>query len=284
MYDVYLDAKMVFNTVLERITSNYKVDKMEGTDRVVVQRVPYGILFLGEFLGTAILMYIGCMGCVLDFPGGPILPAFAFGFAILASVQIVGHITGCHMNPAISLGLLILGKMDWRDFLVYLPGQYLGAMAGYAALKVMMPDGYAICVLTLGNGVDFIQVHSDLVFCFLFYCNFVSGFFIEFCVTAILMLVVAGSNDDKNKNKVDSAPLRIGLTVSGFVFAAAPFTSAALNPARSLPPSLLNNHWDYHWIFHLGPFLGAFTAAVMYRFIFEETENYSLYKLTLHTK
>ncbi|KAJ8942287.1 hypothetical protein NQ318_005605 [Aromia moschata] len=64
----------------------------------------------------------------------------------------------------------------------------------------------------------------------------------------------------------------------------APFTAAALNPARSLPPSLLNNHWDYHWIYHLGPFLGAIIAAFLYRFIFEETEKYSLYKLTQKRK
>lgn len=240
---------------------------MDETEKVPVQQVPYVILFMGEFLATAILMYIGCMGCVLDFPGGPILPAFAFGFSILASVQVVGHITGCHMNPAVSLGILILGKMHWKELLVYLPGQYLGAMVGYAALKVMMPSGYQICVLKLDNGVTFIQ-----------------AFFIEFTVTFILMLVVAGSMDTKNSMKVDSSPLRMGLTVSGFVFAAAPFTSAALNPARSLPPSLLNNHWDYHWIFHIGPFLGAITAALVYRYIFEENENYSVYKLTQKRK
>ncbi|KAJ8942288.1 hypothetical protein NQ318_005606 [Aromia moschata] len=185
-----------------------------------VQQVPCTVLFLGEFLGTAILMYIGCMGCVVEFQGGPILPAFAFGFAILAAVQIVGHITGCHMNPAISLGILILGKINWKDCIIYFLGQYLGALAGYAALKVMMSSEYnTICVLKLDNGVNFIQ-----------------GLFIEIVVTGILMFVVAGSMDEKNKNKSDSASLRIGLTVAGFIFAAVTSLRARiLQAAQEIP-------------------------------------------------
>lgn len=251
---------MPFNTVLDRVIS-HKESTMDQTQKVPVQRVPYIILFMGEFFGTAILMCIGCMGCVLEFPGGPIIPSFAFGFAVLAAFQAVGHITGCHINPAVSVGILILGKISWLQLLVYIPGQYLGGLAGYAALKAMMPSGYQICVLQLANGVTLTQ-----------------GFFIEFIVTFILMLVIAGCMDTKNSIKTDSIPLRIGFAITGFVFVTAPFTSSSLNPARCLAPSVLNNHWDHHWLFHLGPYLGAMTAAFVYRYIFEENENYSLYK------
>ncbi|KAJ8952986.1 hypothetical protein NQ318_015346 [Aromia moschata] len=223
---------------------------------------PFVICFMCEFLGTIIMMYIGCMGCVDTFKLGPTIPAFTFGFSIIASIQIFSHFTPVHLNPALSVSCLILGKMHWKKVLVYIPAQYAGAMAGYALLKVTVMDHPGLCLLRLMKGTKPMQ-----------------GFVLEALVAQILLLVVAGSTDEENHHLLDSISLRLGVLVAGLVFALEPYTGACLNPARSIPPCIFYMDWKDHWLYHLAPYVGMASGAVIYRMVLDNHKKYSLYSI-----
>lgn len=99
---------------------------------------PLVMSFLTEFIGTAILMWMGCMGTLELFNIGPVIPAFAFGLAVTSIVQSFSHISPIHINPGVSLGNLVLGKISFPRFGVYLLGQYSGAIVGYLLLLVFI--------------------------------------------------------------------------------------------------------------------------------------------------
>lgn len=117
---------------------------------------PLLISFLTEFSGTAILMWMGCMGCLEVFNIGPVVPAFAFGLAVASAVQTFGHISPVNINPAVSVGLLILGKIGLPQFGIYLLGQYIGAIVGYVLLLVLI-----FYVHKCKNSLNFMNLDSS---------------------------------------------------------------------------------------------------------------------------
>ncbi|KAJ8921879.1 hypothetical protein NQ315_008512 [Exocentrus adspersus] len=224
-------------------------------------KIPLVISFLTEVFGTTILMWMGCLGCIYTYNIGPVIPAFAFGLAVTSVIQIFGHISPIHINPAVSLGVLILGKMHWMRFIVYLLGQYVGAMFGFFLLWATMPyTEQTVCLLKVNS-----------------FANPLKAFFIEYFATMILMFVVASVVDPANSTYKDSLSLKLGMVVAGLVFSVEPSTGACLNPARSLPPCVFYNDFINHWLYQIGPFAGMATAAAMYRFLFDGTEKYSLH-------
>ncbi|KAJ8978368.1 hypothetical protein NQ317_018600 [Molorchus minor] len=227
---------------------------------------PYIISFMTEFISTNILMYIGCMGCIELYGLGPTLPAFTFGFSILAAVLAFRHISPVHMNPAVSVAHVVMNSMEWKRCLVYVVAQYIGAITGYGLLKATMAEHPNLCVLKLENNTSPWQ-----------------GFLMEAMIAMILMLVVAGSTDTENYPIADSIATRIGMLIVGLVFSLAPFTGACLNPARSLAPCIYYNNWTNHWLYHLSPYTGCILGAILYRFLIDNHEKYSLYNL-IHEK
>ncbi|XP_072399851.1 aquaporin-4-like [Diabrotica undecimpunctata] len=214
-----------------------------------------------EILGTAIMMFLGCMGCVFNYGIGPVLPAFAFGLAILAVVQMLQAGGPVHINPGVSLGFLIMRKMSWQRFLVYVLGQYIGSFLGYGILIVLMPpEPRPICFLRFKWGTTPAQ-----------------GFFLEMVACMILIWIVLGAVCAKNVTLVDSISLRIGLGVGGIIFALEPFTGACLNSARSIPPVVFENNWKDHWIYEIAPVVGTGLGAIIYRWIIDEEEKNSLH-------
>lgn len=95
------------------------------------------------------MMISGCLGCYDTFGIGPVIPAFAFAFAILIVLQTIGGISSCHINPAVSTGVLILGHMEWKRYLVYIVSQYAGALLGYGALWVKMLYGINLLLISI---------------------------------------------------------------------------------------------------------------------------------------
>nr|XP_023026994.1 aquaporin-like isoform X2 [Leptinotarsa decemlineata] len=199
------------------------------------------------------------MGCIFSFNLGPLLPAFAFGFAVMIPVQIFSHISSCHMNPAVSIAFLIFGDMEWKRCLIYIAAQYVGSLLGFGLLTVVTPKTEKMCLLRLKVGITPTQ-----------------GFFLEFLCTVVLIIFVFGAIDSKNATYRDSFCLRLGLMISGLVFSVESFTGAGLNPARSFPPALFENIWKDHWIYEIAPILGMATGAILYRFVLKEDEKYSL--------
>lgn len=234
---------------------NELLDKKSGWDVMVAA--------LAELLGTAVLIFVGCSGCLgsLGSKPSPIQIAFVFGFTVTLIIQSIGHISDAHINPAITIGSIVLGKKSLAVGILYIIAQCIGAIVGYGFLKIVTPidllyaNNYSsvdsFCVTQLNGKIYPIQ-----------------GFLIELAATGVLMFMCSAVWDSRNANNSDSTPIKFGLVVAALCMVFAPHTGCSLNPARSLGPALWNNSWDRHWIYWLGPMTGAFISSVLYRWIF----------------
>ncbi|KMQ96817.1 aquaporin -like protein [Lasius niger] len=235
---------------------------------------------LGELIGTAILVLLGCTACVDDLGElQNIKVPLAFGIAVMIAVQSVGHISGAHINPAITVATVILGKKSLLMAGFYIIAQCLGSLIGYGLLKMTTPSVY------LHEGED-----SDNSFCttdintgkYKLLTEF-HGLAIEALGTGIFVFLACAVWDSRNAKNTESVPIKFGLAIAGLAFAIAPYTGCGLNPARSFGPAVWNNHWDHHWIFWVGPIGGAIITALIYRCLFSpktknqesDTENFN---------
>ncbi|KAI7815657.1 Entomoglyceroporin-1 [Rhyzopertha dominica] len=236
-------------------------DKLTTGDRIK--------LCASEFVGTAILLFLGCMGCVASITGGPIPHeqiSFTFGLAVMISLQCFGHISGSHINPVVTITAAVLGNMPLVQVPIYFFGQLLGALAGFGALKVVTPSQHLptkIVSTPEGNltfGVCSPSMNLDL--------SVGQTFLVEFFASLILVFVCCGVWDKRNRDKHDSAPVRFGLAVAALAMAAGPYTGANMNPVRSFAPALLNGDWHLQWVYWIAPIAAAFFGALLYRILF----------------
>lgn len=218
---------------------------------------------LAEMIGTAMLVFLGCMGCVagLDVIPQHLQITLNFGLAVMIVIQCVGHISVAHVNPAITVGAVVLGKKTIPEALVYIFAQIVGAILGFGMLKVVTPRES----LTTGGveGMDkfcVTDIHAHL--------SAIQGLLLEGMATSILMFVACAVWDRRNEKNTDSVAIRFGLTVACLAIACGPYTGCSMNPARSLAPALWNNQWSHHWIYWFGPIGGSLFASVFYRTIF----------------
>lgn len=221
-----------------------------------------------EFIGTFTLIFIG-VGAIANDPG-LLGVALAHGLAIAVMVSATGGISGGHLNPAVTLGVLVGGKMDGKRACAYWAAQLAGAtLAAF------------ICVWLLGNAAvvagtpDISVIHNvpqDLdasggqpaV-------TFVQAVAIEAILTFFLVFVVYGTAVDARAPKIGG--LAIGLTVALDILFGGPLTGAAMNPARTFGPALASGHWQNHLVYWIGPMLGGWLAGVVYgRFLIKTEE------------
>jgi aquaporin Z len=220
--------------------------------------------YVAEYLGTFVLVFIGCGSAVLAGKYiGFVGISFAFGLSVLAMVYAIGSISGCHINPAISISMLAAGKMKLKDTLAYVAAQCLGATSAAALLYVVATGspGYSLVVNGLGqNGYD---TASPAGF------SILSGFITEFVLTFIFLLVVYGSTSKRAPEGF--AGLSIGLSLVLIHLVGIPITGTSVNPARSLGPALIvgGAALSQLWLFWAAPIAGGLAAAGVWR-IFEE--------------
>nr|XP_003701708.2 PREDICTED: aquaporin isoform X1 [Megachile rotundata] len=222
-----------------------------------VTKVEFLVMLFAEALGTFLLVLIGCASCVTWEPGSPptvVHIAFTFGLAVASLAHVLGPISGCHVNPAVSLGLLVSGNCSFLKALCYIVCQCCGAIAGSAVLKVLIPASAS----ALGLGVT--SLHSQVTES--------QGIFIEAIVTFLLLLVVHAVTDPKRTDTKGWAPMAIGLTITVAHMAAVPVTGSSMNPARSLGPAVILDYWEHHWVYWIGPILGGCVAGVLYKMAF----------------
>ncbi|XP_076756788.1 aquaporin-like isoform X2 [Xylocopa sonorina] len=218
---------------------------------------------LAEMIGTSMLVFMGCMGCIgsLGVEPSHFQVAMTFGLVVMIVIQCIGHISGAHINPAITVGSVVLGLKTIPEGLVYLLSQMVGGVLGYGMLKVVTPSTRLTSkTVDEANMFCVTDLHNDL--------SAIQGLLLEGIATGILMLVACAVWDQRNAKNTDSVPIRFGLTVATLALAFGPYTGCSMNPARSMAPALWNNQWTHHWIYWFGPFGGALLSSFMYKIVF----------------
>ncbi|XP_070525282.1 aquaporin-like isoform X1 [Cardiocondyla obscurior] len=222
---------------------------------------------LAELFGTAILVFLGCMGCIAGAGTAPphLQITLTFGLAVMVVIQCIGHISQAHINPAVTVGSIILGKKTIPEALIYIVSQIAGATLGYGILKIVIPRHH----LTAGTVEQahlfcVTDLHADL--------SAIQGLVIEGIATAVLTIVVCSVWDIRNEKNSDSVPIKFGGTVAVLATVVGPYTGCSMNPARSFAPALWNNQWTHHWIYWFGPIGGALISSFMYKTIFGVSE------------
>lgn len=203
---------------------------------------------LAEAIGTFVLVFAGCGGIMVAerFPGSvaPGAIPVVFGLAVMAMIYAVGHISGAHFNPAVTLAFSAVGRFPKRDVLPYWASQCLGACAASGALALLLPAG-----IGYGATLPAVPVLAALGW--------------ELILTFVLMFVIlAVATDTRAHGPI--AGVAIGAAVCLDAFVGGPVTGASMNPARSLAPALFQGTLTSLWIYVAGPILGAVLAAVAY--------------------
>jgi aquaporin Z len=225
---------------------------------------------LAEFLGTFWLVFGGCGSAVLAaaFPGlgiGFLGVALAFGLTLLTMAFAIGHISGCHLNPAVTAGLIAGKRFPLAEFIPYVIAQVLGAAAAASVLYVIA-SGKAGFSLANGFASNGYGAHSPGQY------SLLACFVAEVVLTMFFLLIIMGSTDTRAPQ--DFAPIAIGLGLTLIHLVGIPITNTSVNPARSTGPALFVGGWATHqlWLFWLAPIVGGLLGGVIYRGLFGEAK------------
>ena len=216
---------------------------------------------LAEAIGTFTLVFIGAGAGALAgenaSSGGIVAVAWAHGLAVLTSIYMFGSISGCHINPAVTLGLLVTGRIDIVKCVLYWVAQFVGGIAAAYLLLYVIPSdisakglGETVGVLTTVDPIKTVVVEAVLTF---------------FLVCAVFASGVGGRNGN-------AAGVAIGLVVAMDILCGGYLTGASMNPARTLGPALAMKNFGYLWMYFVGPFAGAAVAALLYEKLFLPAE------------
>ncbi|WVY98078.1 hypothetical protein V8G54_030229 [Vigna mungo] len=214
---------------------------------------------IAEFISTCIFVFVGegsvlALNQIYKEPGSSaaelVVIAVAHAFALFAAIAASAHVSGGHVNPAVTFGALLGGRISVLKAIYYWVAQILGSIVAALLLRLvtnnMRPEGFS---LSVGVGA-------------------VHGLILEICLTFGLMHTVYATAMDPKRGTISTiAPLAIGLVVGANILAGGPFDGACMNPARAFGPALVGWRWENHWIFWVGPLLGAALAAVLYEFV-----------------
>ena len=217
--------------------------------------------YVAELLGTFVLVFMGCgsaviAGTYIGFVG----ISFAFGLSVLAMVYAIGSISGCHINPAVSISMLAAGKMKLKDTIIYVVVQCVGAIIG-AAVLYWVALGNPQYSLSLGLGQNGYDSASPGGF------SMTSAFIAEVVLTFIFLLVIHGSTSEKAPKGF--AGVSIGLSLVLIHLVGIPITGTSVNPARSLGPAVIvgGTALNQLWLFWAAPIIGALLAAAVWRLL-----------------
>ncbi len=217
--------------------------------------------YLAECIGTFTLVLFGCGAAVIAGASVGVLGiAFAFGFALIAMAYGIGPISGCHINPAVSLGVFTAGRMDAKDLVGYIVAQCVGAILAAAVLAVIqcgIAGGHDVAAAGLGQngwGAGYMNEY-----------NLTSAAVFEFVATLLFVIVILGSTQAKAPGQI--AGLAIGITLVVIHIVGINVTGVSVNPARSLGPALLvgGKAIAQVWLFLIVPSLAGIVAGILFR-------------------
>ena len=222
--------------------------------------------YIAELIGTMVLVLFGCGSAAI---AGSVLGnlgiAMAFGLSIVAMAYVIGDISGCHINPAVSIGMWIDGRMEAKDLIMYIVFQCIGAIIGIALLAAIINSsaylgGYA----TTGLGQNGFGMASSVGL------NVVGAIIVEIILTFVFVFTVLGVT--KKVEIATIAGIVIGLTLALVHIMGIPLTGTSVNPARSLAPALFmgGQALQQVWVFILAPIVGAVIAGLLYKGLISE--------------
>ncbi len=226
---------------------------------------------LAEFLGTLWLVLGGCGSAVLAaaFPElgiGFVGVALAFGLTVLTMAFAIGHISGCHLNPAVSFGLWAGGRFPASELLPYIASQVAGAIAGAGILYLIASgqDGFSLAGGFASNGFG---EHSPGGY------SLTAVLTSEIVMTAFFLIIILGATD--KRAPAGFAPIAIGLGLTLIHLVSIPVSNTSVNPARSTGPALLVGDWAISqlWVFWVAPLAGAIIAGFIYRMFDDKSAN-----------
>lgn len=225
--------------------------------------------YLAEMIGTMVLVLMGCgaavsLGCdPVNNQAAVVGTAIAFGLSVVAMAYTIGGISGCHINPAITLGVFLSGRMSAKDCVMYMLFQFIGGLIGAALLFLLVTNaGSSFAAAGAGLGANGLQEGISVV----------SGLLAEIIFTCVFVLVVLGATSKTNGTTGNFAGLAIGLSLILVHLVCIRYTGTSVNPARSFGPALFvklaggpSAAWSNLWIFIVGPFVGGAIASVIWR-------------------
>ena len=211
--------------------------------------------YLAEFIGTFVLVLFACGTAAVvkcDTLPGYLLTALAFGLVIVAMAYSVGNVSGCHINPAVSIAMLVSGKMSFKEFVGYVISQFAGAIAGAAVLA---------CFVGEESGLGTNALYQN---------NIWLSLLIEIILTFVFVFAILGVTSKKENGAV--AGIVIGLSLTLVHILGIYFTGTSVNPARSFGPALLvgGDALKNVWVFIVAPLIGGVLAAAVYKYLAPE--------------
>lgn len=211
--------------------------------------------YCAEFIGTLVLVLFGTGIAVLS-GGDLVATALAFGLAIVAMAYVIGDVSGCHVNPAVSFAMLLSKKLSGKDFIWYVIAQVLGALAGTAILYLILSNT-AIGTGALGaNGYEMLSATN---------VSLLGAIVTEVVLTCVFIYTILGVTSDEKKSSV--AGIVIGLTLTFVHLIGINLTGTSVNPARSLAPAIFLGGEAFRqvWVFIVAPLLGGALAAGLFK-------------------
>jgi aquaporin Z len=218
-----------------------------------------------EFIGTFWLVLGGCGSAVLaaafpDLGIGFVGVALAFGLTVLTMAYAIGHISGCHLNPAVTIGLWAGGRFKASEILPYIVSQVFGAIAG-AGVLYLIASGHVGFDINAGFASNGYSEHSLGAY------TLTSGFVTEVVMTFMFLIIILGATDERAPKGF--APIAIGLGLTLIHLISIPVTNTSVNPARSTGPAIFVGGWAISqlWLFWVAPIIGGILAGFVYNFI-----------------
>lgn len=213
--------------------------------------------YIAEFIGTFVLVLFACgtaavVGCSAENGTGYLITALAFGLVIVAMAYSIGNISGCHINPAVSIAMLVSGKMNIKDFIGYIVAQFLGATAGAGVLMALVGKESGLGANALYNDSIGLSI------------------LVEIILTFVFVIAILGVTSKVENSAV--AGIVIGLSLTLVHILGISFTGTSVNPARSFGPALLvgGDALADVWVFIVAPLIGGVLAALVYKFLASE--------------
>ena len=213
--------------------------------------------YIAEFIGTCILVLVGCGTAVVT--GGDIVAtSLAFGLSIIATAYVIGNISGCHLNPAVSLSMLLTEKLEVREFIKYVCAQILGAIAGTGILYAILISSEMGTDALGTNGYGTLSAIN---------VSMLGAFLTEVVLTFIFIYTILGVTNDKKKDAI--AGIVIGLTLTFVHLIGINITGTSVNPARSIAPALFigGKALKQLWVFIIAPLVGSAIASYTYKYL-----------------